>query len=203
MAVFMFWNTAGKHLYEQIARICHDYEVDIAIFAESDLDSLSLLSSLNANTRQTYIKIPQVTNAIDYYTRFPSEWFEPRYDDDHISIKQIRIPIAEPLLLVAAHLPSKLFASDNDQIFHAQNLSRTILAEEEIAGHRRTLVIGDFNMDPYSVGMTIANGLHSIMDRSIANNIARVVQKQRYEMFYNPMWSRLGDASEGPPGTYF
>jgi hypothetical protein len=41
------------------------------------------------------------------------------------------------------------------------------------------------------------------MDRSIANNIARVVQKQRYEMFYNPMWSRLGDASEGPPGTYF
>jgi hypothetical protein len=58
-------------------------------------------------------------------------------------------------------------------------------------------------MDPYEAGMTIANGLHSIMDERIARNISRQVQGRRYNMFYNPMWSRLGDQSDGPPGTYF
>ena len=41
------------------------------------------------------------------------------------------------------------------------------------------------------------------MDRSIAREVSRIVGGQKRKFFYNPMWSRYGDGTIGPPGTYF
>lgn len=74
---------------------------------------------------------------------------------------------------------------------------------EKSEGHNRTLLIGDFNMDPFDKGMFHANGLHAVMDKSIALTKKRVFKREDFFFFYNPMWSRIGDESHGPPGTYF
>src|SRR5437868_2772210 len=47
MAVFMFWNTAGKTHYGEIRQICRDHDVDVVIFAESQLDPTTLVTTLN------------------------------------------------------------------------------------------------------------------------------------------------------------
>lgn len=51
--------------------------------------------------------------------------------------------------------------------------------------------------------MVSAHGLHATMDRRIAEKIERTVQRESHPYFYNPMWSLLGDASPGSPGTYY
>jgi hypothetical protein len=42
-----------------------------------------------------------------------------------------------------------------------------------------------------------------MMSRDVADRAGRVVQGEHRAFFYNPMWSLMGDASLGPPGTYY
>jgi len=78
-----------------------------------------------------------------------------------------------------------------------------VLEAEKKAGHFRTVVIGDLNMNPFEDGMVGSEGLHAVMVRAIANRRDRIVAGERRPFFYNPMWSYFGDDSEGPPGTYY
>ena len=57
-------------------------------------------------------------------------------------------------------------------------------------------------MNPFEEGLVAADGLHAVMDRYTALKGQRTVQGETRKFFYNPMWSLLGDLSNGPPGTY-
>jgi len=74
---------------------------------------------------------------------------------------------------------------------------------EKKAGHKNTIIIGDLNMNPFEEAIVAADGFHAVMDKSVAMKRARMVQGLEYDFFYNPMWSRLGDNSQGPSGTYY
>jgi hypothetical protein len=58
-------------------------------------------------------------------------------------------------------------------------------------------------MNPFESGLVSANGLNAVMDRSVAARGERTVQGTVHPFFYNPMWSRFGDGSPGPSGTYY
>jgi endonuclease/exonuclease/phosphatase family metal-dependent hydrolase len=80
---------------------------------------------------------------------------------------------------------------------------RRITDAEKAIGHSRTVVIGDFNMNPFESGVVGSEGFHAIMARAIAAQETRTVLGEDRHFFYNPMWSLLGDMSVGPPGTYY
>ena len=82
-------------------------------------------------------------------------------------------------------------------------LAKEINRVEEGVGHERTVLVGDFNMNPFEEGMTGAPALHAVMTRKLAERIDRVVQGTAYRFFYNPMWGFFGDRTIGPPGTYY
>jgi len=65
-----------------------------------------------------------------------------------------------------------------------------------------SIIIGDFNMNPYEPGMLGASALHSLSSRNIVKKQKRILHGKEYNMFYNPMWSLLGDINL-PDGTYF
>ncbi len=120
-----------------------------------------------------------------------------------MSVRRVRSLLGPSFLLVCAHLASKMFQSDDDQADLAHRLAWTIRDEEKREGHARTVVVGDLNMNPFERGVVGSEGLQAVMDRRVALRGARVVQGVARDFFYNPMWSRLGDDSAGPPGTYF
>lgn len=64
-------------------------------------------------------------------------------------------------------------------------------------------MIGDFNMNPFDAGMNLARGFNAMMARSCTKRRHRGYQGQKFEFYYNPMWSLLGDDSPGPPGTVY
>jgi hypothetical protein len=96
-----------------------------------------------------------------------------------------------------------LYNDSDDQSYNLRHLRKAIETVEKNAGHQNTMVIGDFNLNPFEHGLRAADGMHAVMDKRIAKKIERTIQAEKWDYFYNPMWSRLGDESSGPPGTFF
>jgi hypothetical protein len=99
-------------------------------------------------------------------------------------------------------MPSKLYWSEHSQALECTVLAQTIQEHESQAGHRRTILVGDLNMNPFEAGMVGARGLNATMTKQIAAAKDRVVQGESYPYFYNPMWGHFGDRYGEQAGTY-
>lgn len=106
------------------------------------------------------------------------------------------------VLLVALHLKDARNNSSSSRHSLARRVAQTIREVESDFGHDRTVVVGDFNMNPYDVGMTAADGFNAVADLRVARGDSRTLDGARYPFFYNPCWSMLGD-DPGPPGSFY
>lgn len=205
VAVLMFWNVGRRDNGEAIGQLCREYDVDILLLAEAETSSGRLVTKINSTTglTRTLWELPRRESRVQAFTRYPPGYLEPAFDDGHVKMLRLRSPVGLPLLIVAAHLPSKLWADKDDQNYRVRQLRRDIEAQERHSGHQNTVIIGDLNANPFEDALTAADGLHGVMDKQVAARPARTVQGQTWDYFYNPMWSRLGDDSAGPPGTYW
>jgi hypothetical protein len=68
--------------------------------------------------------------------------------------------------------------------------------------NRNSLIVGDFNVNPFEEPMVSACAGHALSSRQIVQKSKRTVSGRQYNMFYNPMWNLFGD-SNNPPGTYY
>ena len=70
-----------------------------------------------------------------------------------------------------------------------------------------SILIGDFNMDPYNLAMLDPRGMNAMMCRNLATKKATRWfgrPKRPYKGFYNPMWNLLGDRStDKQPGSFY
>ena len=203
MISFLFWNLNRKPLQTVISKIASQREVDVIILTECYIPSDALLRALNYSDTSEYYYPPGLCQGVRIFTRFPEQYILPKFEDSRTTIRHIKLPGATDILLVAAHLPSKLHWRDSSQVAECTVLANMIRTVEKEVGHSRTVLIGDLNTNPFEPGVVNANGLHGVMSRHIAEKRQRKVQGRNYPFFYNPMWSLLGDASPGPPGTYF
>jgi len=206
MAVFLFWNLNKKPLQETIGRLATQHEVDVLMFAECTIEPEILLATLNQNQGSTsqYYYAPGIDcEKIKIFTRFTHEFIQPINEKDRLTIRHLKLPGLTDILMAVSHFPSKRHWSDESQSLECVNLARAVRDTENRVGHSRTVLVGDFNMNPFESGVVSANGLHAVMCRCIAEERARVVNETEYSFFYNPMWSFFGDASPCPPGTYY
>lgn len=107
------------------------------------------------------------------------------------------------ILIAAVHLYDQRTHSPDFLAPFTRPLRELVVREEKRAGHRRTLILGDFNLSPFDRGLNHPQLLLGAMDKRKARRLAAPRAKTRDAAFYNPMWSRLGDETPGPPGTYY
>jgi exonuclease III len=201
---FLFWNINRKPLADVVADLVEEQKSDVVMLAECDIKPALILRSLNRDPLGAFHISVGVSNAVLIFTRFSREFLHPAFESDRVSIRRLTLPDRSEVILAAAHLPSKLHLSPESQTFECVNLAEKIIAVEEAAGHRRTVLVGDFNMNPFESGMVAAKGLHSVMSRRLMEERdGRTVQGDEYSFFYNPMWSHLGDAKSNTAGSYF
>jgi len=197
----LFWNVKQKLLTREIKWLCDAYDIDILILAENAIKDPDLLLALNENSGRTFIAPSNFSRRLSFYTRLYD--FKSVHDDHWGSIRKLSHPLGIEVLLVGVHIASKMYADQYDQMAIARKIADEIDRRERQFGYSRTIVIGDFNMNPFEIGIVSAEGFHGVMDKRIAQKQTRKVLGQQKKFFYNPMWSRLGDDSKGSAGTYF
>jgi hypothetical protein len=202
MIRLLFWNVKRKDPGRVLRELCASRDVDVVIIAEAWPSIATLGQELSAVGSGGFFDASGGSGRLSIFTRLAFSSFRPKADGHGIAIRNVNAPMVGEFLLAAVHLPSKLYYGTEDQLISAQTTVTLIRDVEKDVGHRRTLVIGDFNMDPFEQGMVAASGFHAAMDRRIANRKQRRIAGEAFPFFYNPMWSRLGDYSSGPPGTF-
>lgn len=203
---FLFWNLKRNPLQARLARIVQTEQADIVLLAECD-DAASFAAALSVGTGDTY-RVAKTFGSppkVVVITRFASGVIEPQFDGENgrVTMRRILLPGALPFLLAAVHFPSKVNYDDDDQTLFASELALDIRRAEADANINRTVLVGDFNMNPYEVGLVGATAFHAMMTRTNAARKPRTVSGRKYSFFYNPMWGYFGDRTDGPPGTFY
>lgn len=124
---------------------------------------------------------------------------EPRTDTDHAIIRIIN----KKDILCCVHLNSKIFSGHEEyrEILIEQIVNDIRNVEQEL-GTENTIVVGDFNLNPYDASFVNARYFHGLPVYADAKRKSRTVANKECYMFYNPMWNFLGDFKE-PYGTYY
>lgn len=114
------------------------------------------------------------------------------------------------IILAGLHFPSKASYNGLTQTSLAITYARWIKETEDIRGHKRTIVFGDFNMNPFEAGMIEPQCFNATLSADIAETeISRTLHFEKYDYFYNPMWNWLGDKkhitgeTKSPIGSYY
>ena len=198
---FLFWNLGHpSEAQALLPRLARAHAADVVIVAEC-LDIATVQSALNEPDTQYYLSPGR--SRVEVFTRF-SESYCRTVEDHHLyTLRALEIPGVLPLLFAAAHLPSGLQTPLESRNEHCRSFARRVHAAEAALGHRNTVVIGDFNLNPFDAGIAFAGGFHAVSDRRLAARGARIIQGEEFPFFYNPMWRFFGDFNQAPGSYYY
>lgn len=198
----LFWNTAKKPVNEMLVSLVEENSANVVVLAEYCDNELFLLRELRSKL-DDYKIVPRIAcSRITMLTNYPTHVIKHRRDGDRYSIKELHLQNSIRLMLVMVHLPSKLHLSEDDQAVHASLIREEIEEIEQECGHSNTVIIGDFNMNPFDKGMVSAMAFNSIPCMRAHKKNSRNIQGREFKFFYNPSWNLLGDRNESA-GTYF
>jgi endonuclease/exonuclease/phosphatase family metal-dependent hydrolase len=203
MLSLLFWNLNKMSLGSRIAQAVATFDVDVLVLAECIDPELAILETLNRRNVGRYIFPPSSGRKLSFFTRLAQDAIVDRFNSPRMYIREFRISSLLKILLATVHFQNRGPWDQEDQTLQATTLARDISAAEDTAGHRRTILLGDFNMNPFDAGIVGAQALHAVMTRQLARKEERIVSGETYRFFYNPMWGHFGDRTPGPAGTFY
>lgn len=192
-----FWNINGKKLGTPIRDFAIINQLDILILGESPYEPSELLLILNQYSSDYFYAPEIICKKIQFFIKFKPELFSLIEEKNRISVRRLFSAKHGVVTLIAVHYNSKVNWSNEDQAAQSLIYKNLIDSVEAREGHKRTIICGDFNMNPFDVGMVQSTGLHAVMEKKIAIKQSRIIDGDSYDFFYNPMWSFLGDLGKG------
>jgi hypothetical protein len=138
-----FWNLNGKVDAVTVAALAFEWDVDILILAENGIHNSKLATALNSGRNRFYFPDMGNSDRLTIFTRFTVTPASLIRDTFGTSIRHYQLPLGDSFLVVAVHLPSKLYMKTEDQILEATRIARYVREAEETVGHSRTVLIGD------------------------------------------------------------
>lgn len=197
----LFWNIKKKNLAHAVSQIVAANDVDIAILAENVGDPNLVLSRLRVESRE-FVHFPTLNERYNIYSRSTGFGLHVFYSDSRVSLRTLTLHNQE-FTLGVVHLIDKRNSDEADRLGESQSLSERLRTEEQGLGHARTVLIGDFNLNPFEFPMNKPHCLNALMTRECISNKTRTVKGEKYPFFYNPMWKFFGDYSHHSPGTFY
>ncbi len=200
----LFWNIRRQPLLNLVCELVREHSVDVVVLAECQESPERVLETIQATCDRRFFLPDARPSRLVLVSGLGSEQFR-EVDLDLTGTMSIRRAVFEGLefLWGFVHLSSKLHKESADQTALARDVSSRFQLIEQRRGHRRTVLCGDFNMNPFERGLVEAGAFHAMMTQDSVQNGSRIVMNQEFPFFYNPMWGLIGDRTPGPPGTYY
>ncbi len=193
----LFWNThKNKNINTILSEIIMENNINIVALAEyaDNLDNLKNELLLNGLEMRIYY-----TNCERIKLIGNLSCVEPRHDTYNATIQLIN----GKYILCCVHLNSKLYAEHEEiREIHIEEIIYDIKNVEKEENSENTIIVGDFNINPYDSSCVDARFFHGIPICNEAKRRVRKIAGREYSMFYNPMWNFLGDFNK-PYGTYY
>lgn len=199
----LFWNANRKDINQLLVDVIEENRLDILALAEYTDSTIELISQLTSRGIDFY-PIPQINcDRIHLFCRYTPGQIKLYPETSYYTAKGIPHAQIGYLTFVFVHLSSKLRNNDQEELHeYSRQLKLDIESIEKEVESDLTIVVGDFNMNPFEKGMLSATGMHAFPTKYEANKKSRIVKGKSYKMFYNPMWAFFGDLNT-PNGTYY
>jgi len=199
----LFWNVHRKDLRVLVCDVANDVSADVVILIENSVTADQTLECLRSEISPAFEKPRAIDSRFQLFSRSPRLDLSEVYSGNRISIRRLWYMETE-LLLGIVHLVDNLNWDKANQQGEVMLLANEIRRQETKAGHNQTVILGDFNMNPFDQAMHIATGMNAMMtSKSVEKSRSRILQKRSYPFFYNPMWNLFGDRTPGPAGTFY
>ncbi len=192
----LFWNIYKKNLIDILCEIIIEKQIDIIAMAECEnLDVKALINHLHV--QGYFMKIVEIypeNRDIKVLAKDDIK-ISPKEENKRFSTYQIWYK-NDLILLSVLHLNSGLYKEENARNIRAQQISKQIeKIEDKVYGEneRKGIVIGDFNLQPYSDGIANVFSFNATMSASKAKKLYRKIDNEKCWFYFNPVWKLMGD----------
>jgi len=196
---YLFWNThKNENINPILCDLIVEYRISVVVLAEyyADInDLIELLRSCGTSMQQ----VPTVGCDRIHILGNTMLHIEPNLQTDRSSIQIID----NNIILCCVHLSSQIYSDNTDRReIDIEQIVSDLLDLEQESNTKNTIIVGDFNINPYDKTCISARYFHGVPIYEESKRESRTVSGKEFYMFYNPMWNFLGDFSE-PYGTYY
>lgn len=199
----VFWNVKKRKLTDLVCELAKATIADSIILLECSASTSEILNALRSKVDQDYFA-PQIIKAGRFlcFCRIPELDLSEIHRGLRTSIRRFSLGSKHTLLGFVHGCDIRNYDDSNRQSC-AQSLMEDIRFIQTEQRNDQVILIGDFNLNPYDRAMNAANGWNAMMTRNCVSDRKRKFLGKKYNLYYNPMWSLMGDGSEGPPGTIY
>jgi len=216
----LFWNVQKKDVKHNVVRLAQGHGINILVVAEfdKDQDDGAWIMALNEPPRLpgenefhlvSPVEKPRVGTAMAHvriFTRLPLTAWRLCTMHNRYAVWTITLPNRCPFTLAITHFPA-IQQDQGDQqrevaIALRQDIekSETNLQQADPSDPLFSIVIGDFNANPFDAGIAAVYGLNATHLKATALGGPRKANGREHPYFFNPMWRFLGVE---PWGSYF
>lgn len=204
MLRIIFWNVNRSDLTELVCSLVSTTKADIIILNENRVTPEITLDRLRMDVSKDF-HIPHLSSNDRFHCFCLNRNldFSQVHSGFRISVHRLNFISKPSLLLALVHGVDIMNYDTEERQSFAQSLATELKFVREHHRTNRLILMGDFNMNPFDRGMNLAAGLNAMMTKKCVEVGKRRYLGEEYEFYYNPMWSFLGDMSDGPPGTIY
>ena len=203
----LFWNIKKKDSFiKTIVDIILEEDIDLVAFAEFPEEKEEQFKNEFKKALDDFEHLqPVKPNKIIIFYRSRQVNISNAYDGHKINVKRVKsAKDGNVYNFIFCHLRDQ-FSTDKEQLpGFARPIVKEILEYEKDQKNARTILCGDFNMDPFECGMLEYDCFNAMQTASLALKGTRNIEGDPYPMFYNPTWGLMGDLhGQDVPGTFY
>lgn len=195
----LFWNLKCNDLASYITDCLNEHDIDIAVFSEH---SGTNFVSMQNNTTYTYIagmggceKIVMLVKS-NIIVNVKQE--QSRYALYHIQSGALSY------ILAGVHLQDRLTTDTATRIACIGRLVNDIKNVESKCKCNNTIIIGDFNANPYDEELLQMNAFNAVLFKEIIKKgETNTVDGVKYRRFYNPTINYISESNRNYGSFYY